>query len=190
RLWRLVSDRFAKIEPLKGKTPDVNKISASGKDLLTKVHKTIKKVTDDLEKFQFNTAIAAVMELLNDTSRFDPAGDEDVKVVRESVEAMVRLLYPIAPHVSEELWSELGYEGLLVDEPWLEWNKGLVAGAAITVVVQVNGKVRAQLSMDADVSDEDMKEAAFADEKVRGYLAGKEPRKVFVVPKKIVNIVV
>ncbi|HSC34155.1 MAG TPA: leucine--tRNA ligase [Thermodesulfobacteriota bacterium] len=190
RLWRLISDRFPKIEPLKGKAPDVNKLSVSGKDLLTKVHKTIKKVTDDLEKFQFNTAIAAVMELLNDTSRFDPSGDEDVKVVRESVEAMVRLLYPIAPHVSEELWSELGYKGSLVDEPWLEWNKGLVAGAAITVVVQVNGKVRAQLSMDADVSDEGMKEAAFADEKVKSYLAGKEPRKVFVVPKKIVNIVV
>ena len=190
RLWRLVSDRFPKIEPLKGKTPDVNKISVSCKDLLTKVHKTIKKVTDDLEKFQFNTAIAAVMELLNDTSRITPAGGEDMKVVRESVEAMVRLLYPMAPYVSEELWSELGYKGSLVDEPWLEWNKGLVAGAAIIVVVQVNGKVRAQLSMDADISDEEMREAAFADEKVRGYLGGKEPKKVFVVPKKIVNIVV
>ncbi|MEW6145563.1 MAG: leucine--tRNA ligase [Thermodesulfobacteriota bacterium] len=190
RLWRLVSDRFPQIEKLKGKNPDVNKISAPGKDLLTKVHKTIKKVSDDLEKFQFNTAIAAVMELLNDTSRFEPSGGEDEKVVREAVEAMVRLLYPIAPHVSEELWSELGYGKSLVDEPWLEWNKELVAGAAITVVVQVNGKVRAQLSMDADVSDEGMREAAFADEKVKGYLAGKEPKKVFVVPKKIVNIVV
>ncbi|KAB2835420.1 MAG: leucine--tRNA ligase [Candidatus Dadabacteria bacterium] len=190
RLWRLISDRFPRIEGLRGKTPDVSKLSGAGKDLLTKVHKTIKKVTDDLEKFQFNTAIAAVMELLNDTSRFESSGGEDDKVVRESVEAMVRLLYPIAPHVTEELWHELGHKNSLVDEPWIEWNKELVAGAAITVVVQVNGKVRAQLSMDADVSDEDMREAAFADEKVKSYLAGKEPKKVFVVPKKIVNIVV
>jgi leucyl-tRNA synthetase len=143
-----------------------------------------------MEKFQFNTAIAAVMELLNDTSRFESSGGEDDKAVRESIEVMVRLLYPIAPHVTEELWHELGHTNSLVDEPWIEWNKGLVAGAAITVVVQVNGKVRAQLSMDADVSDEDMREAAFADEKVKSYLAGREPRKVFVVPKKIVNIVV
>ncbi len=190
RLWRLVSDRFPKIEPLKGKAPDLKKISGPGKDFLTGVHKTIKKVTYDLEKFQFNTAIAAIMELLNDTSRFEPASGEDMKVVREAVEAMVRLLYPIAPHVSEELWSELGYDGSLVDEPWLEWNKELVAGAAITVVVQVNGKVRGQLTMDADIGEEEMKEAAFADEKVKSYIAGKEPKKVIIVPKKLVNIVV
>ncbi len=102
---------------------------------------------------------------------------------------MVRLLYPIAPHVTEELWAELGYGDTLVDKPWPAWDKGLVAGAAITVVVQINGKVRAQLSLESDVTEEGMKEAAFADEKIQGHLGGKEPRKVIVVPKKLVNIV-
>lgn len=188
RLWRLIYDRFERIKNAQV-PPDPAAVSEAGKGLRVKVHKTIKKVTGDLEKFQFNTAIAAVMELLNDTSRFEPEGKGDVSVLRESIEAMVRLLYPIAPHVTEELWAELGYGETLVDKPWPAWDKGLVAGAAITVVVQINGKVRAQLSLESDVTEEDMKEAAFADEKIQGHLDGKEPRKVIVVPKKLVNIV-
>ncbi len=188
RLWRLIYDRFEGIKNA-AVPPDPASVSEAGKALRVKVHKTIKKVTGDLEKFQFNTAIAAVMELLNDTSRFDPQGEGDASALRESIEAMVRLLYPIAPHVTEELWAELGYGETLVDEPWPAWDKGLVAGAAITVVVQINGKVRAQLSLESDVTEEGMKEAAFADEKIQGHLGGKEPRKVIVVPKKLVNIV-
>jgi leucyl-tRNA synthetase len=157
---------------------------------LVKVHKTIKKVTDDLERFQFNTAIAAVMELFNAASRFEPEGSDDLAVLREAVEAIVRLLYPMAPHVSEELWQALGFEETLVDKPWIEWNKELVESAAITVVLQVNGKVRSQVLMDSDSDQEEMKEAAFSDEKVKNYIAGKEIKKVIVVPKKLVNIVV
>jgi leucyl-tRNA synthetase len=188
RLWRLIYDRFEKIKNVKA-SPDPAAISEAGKALRVKVHKTIKKVTDDLEKFQFNTAIAAVMELLNDTSRFEPEGEGDTSVLRESIEAMVRLLYPIAPHVTEELWAELGRGNSLVDEPWLKWDESLVAGAAVTIVLQVNGKVRSQLSMNPDSSEDEMKEAAFSDEKIKTFLAGKEPRKVIVVPKRLVNIV-
>ncbi len=190
RLWRLMYEKYPGIEGIKDGAPDPSGISAGGREFLTKVHKTIKKVTDDLDRFQFNTAIAAVMELLNDTSRFEPDGEKDAAVLREAVEAMVRLLYPMAPHVAEELWHELGHEETLVDQPWIEWNRELVSSAAITVVVQVNGKVRSQITMDADSDQEQMREAAFADEKVKSYVAGKEPRKVIVVPKKLVNIVI
>ncbi|MGH7793162.1 MAG: class I tRNA ligase family protein, partial [Thermodesulfobacteriota bacterium] len=106
------------------------------------------------------------------------------------VEAMVRLLYPIAPHIAEELWQSLGYEETLVDKPWMEWDREILESAAITVVVQVNGKVRSQVTMDSDSDQEEMKEAALSDEKVKNYIADKEIKKVIVVPKKLVNIVV
>ena len=103
---------------------------------------------------------------------------------------MIRLLYPMAPHVSEELWHELGYDNTLVDMEWIGWNEELVESAAINIVVQINGKVRAQLIMDADSDQDQMKEAAFSDEKVQSFIAGKEPKKVIVVPKRLVNIVI
>jgi len=190
RLWRLIHEAMPRIGGLQGKSPEVDKLSAPAKGLLTKVHKTIKKVTGDLERFQFNTAIAAVMELLNSASRFKPQTDADKVVLKESVESMTQLLYPMAPHVAEELWENLGYRETLVDKPWLEWNKEHISGASINIVVQVNGKVRSQIAMDPDSDQEQMKEAAFSDEKVIKHLSGKEPRKVIVVPKKLVNIVV
>ncbi len=190
RVWRLVFEVFDDIESVKGVDVEPEKISKSAKELLTKTHKTIKKVTDDLDRFQFNTAIAAVMELLNDTSKFKPEGKDDLPVLREAVEAMIRLLYPMAPHISEELWHELGYMDTLVDTGWITWNKELVESAAINIVVQINGKVRSQFTMDPDSDQDQMKEAAFSDEKIQSYIAGKEPKKVIVVPKKLVNIVI
>ncbi len=190
RVWRLIYDLFEDIEGVGGIEVDTDKVSAPAKELLTKIHKTIKKVTDDLDRFSFNTVIAAVMELLNDTSRFNPEGPDDLPVLREAVETMIRLLYPMAPHITEELWHELGYEETLVDKEWITWNKDLVESAAINIVVQVNGKVRSQLVMDPDASEDQMKEAAFSDEKVQSFISGKEPRKVIVVPGRLVNIVV
>jgi leucyl-tRNA synthetase len=190
RVWRLIFDSLPQIEDFKGIKPNLSQISSSAKELLIKVHKTIKKVTNDLERFQFNTAIAAIMELLNATSRFEINGKHDIPVLREAVEAIVRLLYPMAPHLAEELWESLGYEETLVDKPWIEWNRELVESAAITVVIQVNGRVRSQVLMDSDSNEEEMKEAAFSDEKIKSYIAGKEIKKVIVVPKKLVNIVV
>jgi leucyl-tRNA synthetase len=190
RVWRLVFDVYEKIKDYNGVTSEPGKISKQAKELLTKTHKTIKKVTDDLDRFSFNTAIAAVMELLNDVSRFDPDGENDLPALRESIEAMIRLLYPMAPHISEELWHELGYEETLVDKEWIAWDKNLVESAAINIVVQINGKVRSQITMDPDSDQDQMKEAAFADEKVQSFIGGKEPKKVIVVPKRLVNIVV
>jgi len=117
-------------------------------------------------------------------------GQDDLPVLREAVEAMIRLLYPMAPHVSEELWHELGYDNTLVDMQWITWNEELVQSAAINIVIQINGKVRSQITMDPDSDQDQMKEAALLDEKVQSFIAGKEPKKVIVVPKRLVNIVV
>jgi leucyl-tRNA synthetase len=190
RVWRLVTDSLSRIESFKGVRPDPNSVSDSARKLLVKVHKTIRKVTLDLERFQFNTAIAAIMELLNSTSRFEIKGEEDVPVLRESVETIIRLLYPMAPHISEELWELVGYRETLVDKPWLEWDGKLIESESITIVIQVNGRVRSQIVMDSEADEDEVKRAAFSDERVKSYIAGKEIKKVIVVPKKLVNIVV
>ncbi|MGE5444540.1 MAG: leucine--tRNA ligase [Ignavibacteriales bacterium] len=195
RVWRLAYD--CGLTPLSSllsrgemRVVKFEALSPKSKELLIKVHKTIKKVTDDLERFQFNTAVAAIMELLNAVSRFEPDEKDDIMVLKESVEAIVCLLYPMAPHISEELWESLGYKETLVDKPWIEWNGEILGSAEITIVIQVNGKVRSQVLMDPDSGEEEIKQAAFSDEKVKNYIAGKEIKKVIVVPKKLVNIVV
>jgi leucyl-tRNA synthetase len=194
RLWRIVHDcrRRINIETQNFASLQVKPeaLNPKSKDLLIKVHKTIKKVTDDLKRFQFNTAVAAIMELLNAVSRFEQESSNDIAILKESVEALVRLLYPMAPHIAEELWESLGYKELLVDKPWIEWDRGIVASAEITIVIQVNGKVRSQVLMDSDSTEEEIKQAAFSDERVKNYVAGRKIRKVVVVPKKLVNIVV
>ncbi len=194
RLWRIVRDcrRRINIETQNFASLQVKPeaLNPKSKDLLIKVHKTIKKVTDDLKRFQFNTAVAAIMELLNAVSRFEQEGSNGIAILKESVEALVRLLYPMAPHIAEKLWESLGYKELLVDKPWIEWDIGIVASAEITIVIQVNGKVRSQVLMDSDSTEEEIKQAAFSDERVKNYVAGKKIRKVVVVPKKLVNIVV
>ncbi|MDA2918599.1 leucine--tRNA ligase, partial [Desulfobacterota bacterium AH_259_B03_O07] len=173
RLWSLVQNKHSVIKEANDTKLDLDQISRRAKDLLIKVHKTIKKVSIDLKRFQFNTAIAAIMELLNATSRFNSDVKEDLPVINESIESMIRLLYPVAPHIAEELWKSVGYSETLIDKPWLEWNDELVESEAITIVIQVNGKVRSQVQMDAESTQEEMKRAAFADEKVKNYIEGK-----------------
>ncbi len=190
RVWRLVYEVMKKIEDFKGVKPNITLISDTARDLLIKVHKTIKKVTEDLERFRFNTGVAAIMELLNAVSRSQSNGNDEKAVLREAIETIVRLLYPFAPHIAEEQWESLGHEETLVDKPWIEWDREIVGSTAVIVVLQVNGKVRSQVFMDPDTTEEEMKQAAFSDERVKSYISGKEIKKVVVVPKKLVNIVV
>ena len=193
RVWRFAYD-FGIRNSEFGIRESFNPLSAirnpQSKGLLIKVHKMIKKVTEDLERFQFNTGVAAIMELLNAVSRFQSNGNDEKAVLREAIETIVRLLYPFAPHIAEELWEALGYKETLVDKPWIEWDREIVGSAAVIVVLQVNGKVRSQVFMDPDTTEEEMKQAAFSDERVKSYISGKEIKKVIVVPKRLVNIVV
>jgi len=190
RVWRLVYDVLPSI---KGAGPaDPEGLSTDGKSLRRAVHKTIKKVTEDIDgRFHFNTAIAAVMELVNAIMAFDQKGaPANVAVVRESLESVVRLLAPFVPHFAEELWSELGHKESLEQAGWPGYDAAATLDEELTVVVQVNGKLRSKLTVAPDVLEDAVKSAALADEKVQVFLEGKSVKKVIYIPGKLVNIVV
>jgi len=190
RVWRLVADNVGVIDETSDELSEPDNLSKNSRHLLTKTHQTIKKVSQDFEKFQFNTAIAAMMELVNELYRAELKNDADKSVFRFSVISLIRLLYPIAPHISEELWQLTGNESSLVDTEWISWDESLTQSDEINVVIQVNGKVRSQIQMDPNSDKEQMEKAALEDDKVLGYIEGKEIRKIIVVPKKLVNIVI
>lgn len=180
RLWRLALE-VAAVGPPAAEPPDG--------PLVRRAHATIAKVTDDLERrFQFNTPIAAVMELVNDVylAKDDPA---QVRAVRFATETAVSLIQPYAPHVAEELWERLGNERLW-EQPWPEPDPGLLGRDSFELVVQVNGKVRERLEVEAGLSDPELVELARTLPRVRAHLEGKEPSRVIVVPGKLVNLVV
>ncbi|MGI9533312.1 MAG: class I tRNA ligase family protein, partial [Thermodesulfobacteriota bacterium] len=132
----------------------------------------------------------AMMELVNDLYRAELNDDNDKRVFKFSITSLIRLLNPIAPHISEELWQITGNKSSLVDTEWISWDEALTQTDEINVVIQINGKVRSQIQMDPSSDKEQMEKAALKDDKVMGYLEGKEIRKIIVVPKKLVNIVV
>jgi leucyl-tRNA synthetase len=174
RLWRLVHDAAGR------------PVSPEGVDtaLARKAHETIARVTDDIgRRFVFNTPIAAVMELANELSRApeDPAA-------RFAAETIVSLLQPYAPHVAEELWAALGHERLW-EQPWPEPDETLLQRETIELVLQVNGKVRDRIQVPAGLPEEELIARAKASERVQAHLNGEEPR-AFVVPDKLVNLVV
>jgi len=190
RVWRLVTENLEQLKGIDENSIEYKDLSQESKAVLIKTHQTIKKVTDDLEKFQFNTAIAAMMELLNECLRFQIENENDRRVLKFSVLTIMRLLYPIAPHISEELWKVSGKSGSLVDLPWIEWDEDYIQSDQVNIVVQVNGKLRSQILMNPGSSNEDIENAARGDEKIKSYIEGKEIRKVIVVPNKLVNFVV
>lgn len=189
RVWRMAYDRFDLINdvnPFSGETaPD-----SDARKVRRKLHQTIKKVTEDLgDRFHFNTAISAVMELVNVMGQFEVKTSVDREVLREAVEAVILLICPIVPHFSEELWHQLGKDGSAVASPWPAFDPSAAAEDEITVVVQVNGKVRGKVVVSASSSDDEIKVKALADEKVKRFLEDVAINKVIVVPKKLVNIV-
>lgn len=158
--------------------------------LRRKTHQTIRKVTEDMESFSFNTAVAALMELRNSISDAQKAGNVTAEAWNEAVTNLLLLLAPIAPHITEELWAQRGRPYSIHQQPWPQWDAEVAREDTITLVVQVNGKVRDRIEVAADSSEEKLKEMALASERVQGWLNGKPPRKVIVVGGKLVNIVV
>jgi leucyl-tRNA synthetase len=193
RVWRIILDYLediAAVESFGGE----RELQGELKELRRKTHQTIKKVTSDIEdRFHFNTAVSAVMELVNalyQVKRPEKTDTTALSVIREAMEAVVVLLSPIVPHVAEELWEMLGNRNSLVDEAWPVFDPAVASVEEITIVVQVNGKLRGRLTVGVDESDERIKELARADEKVAAFLQGKTVVKEVYVPRKLVNIVV
>jgi len=170
--------------------------SPEARALRRKTHQTIAKITSDFEQLHLNTSVAALMELFNSLSEFNAkpadASDEDVFVVREALEALVVMLTPFAPHVSEEMWEGLGNSGgLLKGAPkWPIADKELAQREELEIPIQVNGKLRSRLITSPEVSEDELRAAALADEKVQALLDGSEVVKVIVVPRRLVNVVI
>lgn len=165
--------------------------------LRLKTHQTIKKVTDDMQRrYTFNTAIAAVMELMNEVNRFKSETDMDKAVVREAIESATLMLAPVTPHVCHEIWNSLhsnqdgNNAGPIVDASWPQVDDNALVQDEIEMVVQVNGKLRSKITVPSGAGKDDCEALALADENAKRHIEGKTVRKVIVVPDKLVNIVV
>jgi leucyl-tRNA synthetase len=188
RLWKAVHEHVAAGA---GAPIDKAALSAGGRELRRKTHQTLARVTADIgRRRNFNTAIAAVMELLNAVGDFRQSGANAHAVRHEALEIAVLALSPIVPHVTHALWHELGHTGAVIDERWPQTDSEALQQATVEVVVQVNGKLRGKLQLPAGSQRELALEAAVADPNVQRFLAGKEIRKVIHVPDKLVNLVI
>jgi len=192
RVWRLFvarQDAFA--------APAEALAQAAGPflELRRRTHRTIKKVSEGMEgDLKFNTGIAALMELVNELQGLEPKADPDRAAVREALLALATLLCPFAPHAAEELWHEVlgpsARDRILAEEPWPAFDPALCVADTVTIAVQVNGKLRGEVSAAASASEAEVRALAEADPKVHGYLAGKALRKVVYVPRRLLNFVV
>ncbi len=195
RIWRLVTDSLEEISKVGAYDGDAE-LSGNLAELHRKSNLTIKRVTSDIEtRFHFNTAIAAVMELVNEINQFISVNSEKMdykawSVVREAVETTVVMLSPVVPHVAAELWQMLGRHENLVFYPWPGYSEEALATEKRLVVLQVNGKVRNRIEVPSSWGDKEIEEAALADQRVKQFTEGKPIRKVIVVQGKLVNVVV
>ncbi|OHA63814.1 MAG: hypothetical protein A2843_01450 [Candidatus Wildermuthbacteria bacterium RIFCSPHIGHO2_01_FULL_48_27b] len=146
-------------------------------------HRTIKKVTEDLENLHYNTAIAALMEFSNEMQTFE-------KVQKEDIKNLLIMLAPFAPYITEELWQRLGNAGSVHDQPWPKYDAKKIQQERVKLVLQVNGKVRDVIEVDAALGESETKRLILQNEKVQNYLAGKEPKKIIFVPGRLVNVVI
>ncbi|MDO3387029.1 leucine--tRNA ligase [Gilvimarinus sp. SDUM040013] len=188
RLWKTLHGH------LKAGTPgsiDIESLNDSQRDLRRKTHETIAKVSDDYGRRQtFNTAIAAVMELMNEVSKLaDRASPEGLAVEREALEAAVLMLAPIVPHIAQSLWHALGHSTIPLDAPWPAVDEAALKRTSIEIVVQVNGKVRDKMQASVEAERSDLEAQALSLQNVQRFLEGVTVRKVIVVPNKLVNIV-
>jgi leucyl-tRNA synthetase len=188
RFWRAVQDHAAQgdVQPL-----DRGSLDDAQKALRRKIHQTIAKVSDDIgRRYTFNTAIAAVMELLNAINRFEDSSPHGRAVIREGLEAVVLLLSPVVPHICHELWHVLGHEEAAVAERWPVVDASALVLDMVEIVVQVNGKLRGRIAVAANSDRETITAAALADANVKRFVGDSKIRKTIVVPGRLVNVVV
>jgi leucyl-tRNA synthetase len=193
RIWRLsavVMDGIKDVEPFDG-NPD--NLADPLRELYRKTHQTIQRVSRDIEdRFHFNTAISAVMELFNTMSALDKqqGHDDQAAVIRFAMESLTLLLSPIVPHFAEELWEALGHRSSVFVAPWPQYRMDALGEDELLIVVQVNGKLRSRFQVTTDTDEKTIKERALTDKRILKFIDGKAIRKVIVVKGKLVNIVV
>lgn len=193
RVWRLVTEN---LEELKGAVESPGDgLEGDLKDLNRKIHETIKKVTNDIEdRFHFNTAISAVMELVNDVYRYlndnEEKGPDSWAVIKSAAESAILLLSPVVPHITEELWHRLGHEDSLLDFQWPSYSKDALEVDKKLLVIQVNGKVRSRIEIPVSFSKEEIENEALNDERIKAFIGDKKIIKIIVVKQKLVNIVI
>jgi len=196
RVWRLIYNNLDYFKKARNKEEVfLEDISDEAKKIRQKTHQTIKKVTEDIEeRFHFNTAISAIMELTNEVYKFqleEKGGKEgDVFVLRKALEIIIRLLGPIAPHFSEELWQEMGNKESIYMQPWPKYDDILLEEEEKIIVVQINGKLRGKLTVPASYDDERIEREALSLPKIQEKIEGKKIIKIITVSGKLVNIVV
>jgi leucyl-tRNA synthetase len=188
RLWKMVHEHVS-AGPAAGNVSGA--LTDEQRNVRRAAHSTLQKVTDDIGRRRvFNTAIAAVMEFMNTLAKFEDASPTGRAVRQEALEFVVQMLSPIVPHASHALWRELGHNDALIDHPWPKPDPAALVRDSIDVVVQVNGKLRSQITAEPGASDDVLREAALADPAVQKWIDGKPVRKVIVVKGKLVNVVV
>jgi len=193
RVWRLAASVMDSIKNVKAFDDNPDRLNGKIRELYKKTHQTIQKVTNDIEdRFHFNTAISAIMELFNMLSdiKIEKDNAQQAAVMRFAMESLALLLSPIVPHFAEELWEALGYNSNILLTSWPTYRKDALEKDEFLIVVQVNGKLRGRFNVDLHASDDTIKEMALADEKVQKFITGKTIKKIIVVKKKLVNIVV
>jgi len=183
RLWGLVLGSYQWDESAGGKIK-------TERELERLTHQTVRKVTQDLEKLRLNTMIAALMEFTNHLTRVKEEGAVSVNVWKEAIDSLLLLLAPTAPHLAEELWQQTGHEYSVHNQSWPGWNEELAREEEITLVVQVNGRLRDRITVSASVTEDEAKKLALESEKIKPHIEGKEIAQVVYVPGRLVNLVV
>jgi leucyl-tRNA synthetase len=186
RLWRMATEPTLTFDLGEARP---NALSARAEETLRLVHKTIAAVTDDLEKFRFNTAVAWIRKLSNAIAELSADGAGETWVYGQALVALVKLIAPMVPHVAESLWAELALPGMLCEQPWPVADPALVVDETVTIAVQVSGKLRGTLDLPRDLDQASAEAAALALPAVVKALAGRPVRKVVVVPNRIINVV-
>jgi len=190
KLWKLIKTHQDSIKDIPGISSN-EKFNGNQNKLRRKTHQTISKVTDDIgRRYTFNTAIAAVMELVNEVSAFNVDDELDRQVIKEAIESILLLLSPIVPHICHQLWLDINHDQPIIDARWPKYDSSLLKSETSLIVVQVNGKLRSKLEVDASISEDELKSMALSDEKVVRFIDGNEIKKIIVIPEKLVNIVV
>jgi leucyl-tRNA synthetase len=193
RVWRLAASIMETIQGVKLFDGNPASLDDELRGVYRKTHQTIHKVTQDIEdRYHFNTAISAIMELFNTLNSVDLQNDhrDKIPVLRFAMESLTLLLAPIVPHFAEELWEALGNQSSVLLAGWPQFREDALEKDVLMIVVQVNGKLRSRFQVARDIDDAGIKEMALADERIQKFIGGKEIKKVIVVKNKLVNIVI